>query len=264
MTARSMLPLDPTLVAPWTLGDGPRGALLLHGFAGSPPELRRLGEHLAANRWRCSAPALAGHGTRAEDLSGTDASDWIRSAQSALDELSSQCETVVIAGQSMGATMALHLAATNPHVRAMASLAGAIWIRGAGRYALPLVHRVYRWHVPRRSSDLYWPAGVEEVHSYGRRSTRAIVELFRLMRLVRWELPMVRQPVLILHGARDRVVDPRNASDIARRLVCAAYVERHVYPRSGHTISIDIDRDDVNRRVLAWFDGAVPRATDGQ
>src|SRR6202011_2626454 len=36
MSARSAGPFDPEIVRPWWLGSGDRGALLLHGFAGTP------------------------------------------------------------------------------------------------------------------------------------------------------------------------------------------------------------------------------------
>jgi esterase/lipase len=86
------------------------------------------------------------------------------------------------------------------------------------------------------------------------RSTRAIHEFIRLLAHVRGELAQVRAPVLLLHGERDRTIDPRNASDIARRLICSTEVELHLFPRSGHALSVDIDREDVNARVLAWCD----------
>src|SRR5258708_40054468 len=87
MTARSLLPFDPDVVRPWELGEGPRGALLLHGFAGTPPELRRLGEHLAANGWRCRAPAMAGPALTPEDLQRTTWRDWAAPARAALRQL---------------------------------------------------------------------------------------------------------------------------------------------------------------------------------
>ena len=66
----------------------------------------------------------------------------------------------------------------------------------------------------------------------------------------------------MLHGGRDSMVDPRCADELMDRLVCSADVEKHIYPRSGHAISVDIDHDDVNGRVLQWFEryAALPEA----
>ena len=266
MTARTLEPFDPGTVAPWTIGEGPRGVLLVHGFAGTPPELRRLGEHLAGRGWCCVAPALPGHAATPEDLRTTTWRDWAAAAAAALDEIAARCEMVAVAGQSMGGALALHLAATDMRVRAVACLATPLWLPGTLQHFLPVISRVVRWHRPGSDVDLWDQTAVDELHSYGLRSTRSILELKRLLAAVRDELAQVRAPVLVLHGARDRTIDPRCAPEIARRLICSAGVDMHVYPRSGHAVSVDVDRDDVNRRVLDWFERHLPAtvsAADG-
>ena len=260
MTARTLEPFDPAAVAPWAIGDGDRGVLLVHGFAGTPPELRRLGDHLAGHGWYCAAPALPGHAATPEDLHTTSWRQWAAAAQAALDEMSARCDSVAVAGQSMGGSLALHLAATDMRVRAVACLATPLWLPGALQHFLPVISRMVRWHRPGSDVDLWDQTAVEELHSYGLRSTRSILELKRLLGAVRDELAQVRAPVLVLHGARDRTIDPRCADEIARRLICSAAVDLHVYPRSGHALSVDVDRDDVNRRVLDWFELHVPAA----
>jgi carboxylesterase len=254
MTARSDAPFDPAVVAPWRIGEGRRGALLLHGFAGTPPELRRLGEELARAGWRCHGPLLAGHGTTPEELAGTRWQDWAASARTALAELRAECDQVVVAGQSTGGSLALHLAANDAGISAVACLAAPVWLSGWRPRMLPVAKHVVRWDRPGDDVDLYRLEGIDELWSYGRRSTRSIHELVRLLAHLRSELVAVRAPVLICHGERDRVIAPANAVEIERRLLCSAAVERHMLPRSGHGISVDVDRDEVNRRVAAWFD----------
>jgi len=254
MTARTDDPFDPAVVAPWWVGEGRRGALLIHGFAGTPPELRLLGEELARAGWRCHGPVLAGHGTTPEDLARTRWQDWVASARAALAKLRSECDEVVVAGQSAGGTLALHLAATDPGIAAVACLATPVWLSGWQLRLLPVARHVVRWDRPHGDVDLYRLEGMEELWSYGRRSTGSIHELARLCARVREELASIRAPVLIFHGERDRVIDPANAAEIERRLLCSAAVERRMLPRSGHGISVDIDREQVNRRVVAWFD----------
>lgn len=254
MTARTLQPFDPDVVRPWTLGDGPRGALLIHGFAGTPPELRRLGEMLAGHGFRCHAPVLPGHGTHPRDLELTRWQDWADCVAGAFDDLSAECSDVVVAGQSMGGALALHLAANDLRVSAVASLASPIWLPGPIPPLLPLIKRVVRWHRAGDDVDLWHPDAVEELYSYGMRPTRSIDELRRLCAVVRNELAQIRAPVLVLHGERDRTIDPRCAYEIARRLVDSRAVELTMLPRSGHAISVDVDRDTVNADILRWFE----------
>jgi carboxylesterase len=254
MTARSLTPFDPEAVRPWTLGEGRRGVLLLHGFAGTPPELRRLGEHLAAHGFRCRGPALAGHATTPEALEATVRQDWIASAQAELDTLARDCDEVMVAGQSMGGTIALHLAATDLRIAAVATLAAPVWLSSLATRAVPVARRLVRWQSPGRDIDLYDLAAIDELYSHGRRPMRSIHEFVRLIASVRDELVAIRAPVLLLHGGRDRTIDPANAAEIERRLVCSREVRRRTFPRSGHGMSVDIDRDQINAAVLEWFD----------
>ena len=254
MTARSDALFDPEVVSPWRIGEGRRGVLLLHGFAGTPPELRRLGEALARSGWRCHGPLLAGHGTTPEELDRTRWQDWARSAETALAELRTECDEVMVAGQSAGGSLALHLAANDPGIRVVACLATPVWLAGWKPHALPVAKHLIRWDRPEDDVDLYRLEGASELWSYDRRSLRSIHEFTRLLAAVRDELASVRAPVLLLHGERDRVIDPANSAEIERRLLCSWAVERRTFPRSGHGMSVDIDRDHVNRLVAAWFD----------
>ena len=258
MAARTLEPFDPDVVAPWSLGSGRRGALLIHGFASTPPEMRRLGEHLAQRGWRCVAPALPGHGLSPHDLHRTRWTDWVAGVQHEFDALAAECDDVVVAGQSMGGALALHLAATDLRVRAVASLATPLWLPGFVQHLLPVLSRVVRWHTPTSDIDLWDQAAVDELWTYGIRSTASILELKRLCDAVGDELAQVRAPVVVLHGGRDRTIDPANAPAIVARLICSAATDLHIYPRSGHAISIDVDREDVNRRVTDWFERYSP------
>jgi len=258
MTARTLDPFDPEVVRPWRLGDGRRGALLIHGFAGTPPELRLLGESLAEHGFRCYAPVLPGHGTTPHDLEQTRWDDWAACVGAAFDELAAECTDVVVAGQSMGGALALHLAERDLRVRAVASLAAPIWLSGPLPPLLPLIKRVIRWHHAGDDVDLWHPGAVDELYSYGLRPTRSIDELRRLCRRVRDGLPQVRAPVLVVHGERDRSIDPRCAREIARRLIGSEEVRLRMLPRSGHAISVDVDREAVNAEIVRWFERFAP------
>lgn len=259
MTARNRGPIPEEAAKPYWLGEGDRGVLLLHGFAGTPPEMRRLGEWLAQRGFLVYAPLLAGHGTTPEQMAATDRWDWIRSANAALDELLSRCRHAGVAGQSMGGTLALHLAATRPEIWAVATQAGLLSLKDWRLRLLPALHHLVPWQVPSDEVDLYAPEGLAELHSYDRRPTRAILELVRLGRLVRQEMAAVVQPLLVLHGGRDGVVDPGNADQILA-LASSPIRALHRFERSGHGMSVDVDKDEVAALAGSWMERFVGRA----
>jgi len=87
---------------------------LLHGFTGTPYELRHLGLCLNKAGYTVSAPVLPGHNSSPEALQTTNPDEWISAAARALDELRQGCDRVVVGGLSLGALLALQLAMDRP------------------------------------------------------------------------------------------------------------------------------------------------------
>src|SRR5919108_6320336 len=98
----------------FSLGDGPVGALLIHGFTGSPQGLRSLGEYLAAGGVTVVCPRLPGHGTTWQDLNTRTQEDWAGAVEDAFFKLSASCDQVFLVGLSFGAALALELASRYP------------------------------------------------------------------------------------------------------------------------------------------------------
>src|SRR5438067_12275746 len=95
-------------------GPRPPGALLVHGFTGTPEELRPLGEALAARGFPVHAVRLAGHGTDVAELARTRWTDWFASVEAGVARLRASTERLAVAGMSMGRLLALHPAAPRP------------------------------------------------------------------------------------------------------------------------------------------------------
>src|ERR1700685_4329745 len=95
---------------PFTHMGGTTGALLCHGFTGSPQSLRPWAEYLAEAGLSVSLPRLPGHGTAWQDLARTRWEDWFAEVDRAFDELQARCDEIFLMGLSMGACLALRLA----------------------------------------------------------------------------------------------------------------------------------------------------------
>ena len=53
------------------------GCLLVHGFTGTPQNVRPLADYLARRGLAVSAPRMPGHGTAVQDLDATGPQDWL-------------------------------------------------------------------------------------------------------------------------------------------------------------------------------------------
>jgi len=230
---------------------GPTGCLLLHGFTGTPHEMRFLGTTLAARGYTVSGIRLAGHCTRVEDLAATCWHDWYASALAGLQALEPHAQRVVVVGQSMGALLALELAAARPEiVAAVVVLSPALvlahpLVRYGGRVlplVVPLLPERHRY-VGKGTSDIADPRARAESPNYRRVPLRALTELVRLQRRVRRRLPLVRQPVLVIHGRQDHTCPMANVEMLERGL--GGPVQVRVLPESFHIISVDVERERV-------------------
>lgn len=236
-------------------GDGP-GCLLLHGFTGTPAEMRPLGEYLAARGFAVRAPLLPGHGTRVEDLVRTTWRDWYGAVTASWDELGTRSVTRAVVGLSMGALLALHLACERGReVAAVAALAPAIrlrdqrsaettlWIR-----RLPRLPRRFEI-VPKRNKD---PAIARRTPAYDEIPLRALASMIDLQRVVRAELGRIAVPALVLDGARDETIAPTAASEVEAALGSPTK-RRMSFAGSGHIMTEDADAAAVLAAVEAFL-----------
>jgi carboxylesterase len=98
----------------YQLPGGRSGVLLIHGLTGTPTEMRFVAKGLNRNGFTVHAMQLAGHCGTEEDLLKTGWHDWYRSVCEAADRLRSEVDHMFVAGLSMGALLALKLAADRP------------------------------------------------------------------------------------------------------------------------------------------------------
>jgi carboxylesterase len=240
-----------------------RAALCLHGYSGTPFEVRPIAEGLAAQGFTVLAPVLAGHCSSMDELRATRHADWMASAEQALELLVAEVGggPVAVAGFSLGGLLAVALARRHPGaVSALALMSAPLRLRPIEAAAMRAWARLPRALRGRPFALLPKARGFDVVDaemaarnpSHMAMPLEGVWSLMELGELVRRDLRQVVAPTLVMHGAHDRTVPLENSLELVGT-IGASEVERVWLPRSGHLIGIDVERRAVTEAVVRFF-----------
>jgi carboxylesterase len=226
-------------VQPFAFDRGPIGCVLLHGFTAAPKEMFPLGEYLANRNYTIRGVRLAGHATSPEDLAQTTWRDWIISAKEAVEELRARCQQVWIIGLSLGGLIGLHLA-EHHLIDGVIALAPPIltpdWRMSIARF----IWRFKPYSV-KGLANLHDEEALLQHADYEHNPTRAVAEMYDLIRRTRFELKMIYCPLLLIFARHDSVVSIKNADYIWPR-VRSVHKEKFILERGGHIMTEDVDK----------------------
>lgn len=256
---------------------GKTGVLLVHGITGSPTEMKSLTRKLAAQGFSVACPQLAGHCSTLKDLKRTRWTDWYATLEAGLDFLSNECDAVFVSGLSMGALLALKLAADYPdRIQGVATLSATFFYDGWNvphmkqRFLLPMViysplRYFISYHEPapygikdERMRNLIATvykgnsANMPEKYGYSEFPAVTIRETFRLISAVKRDLTRIVTPLLIVHSTEDDMASLENAKFLAAR-VSSAHIETFYVDDTYHVLTLDKRKDDVANQVVEFF-----------
>jgi carboxylesterase len=194
---------------PFFFPGGPVGCLLVHGFTGSPKEMRWMGEYLSQQGYTVLGIRLAAHATHPEDMLRARWQDWFACVEDGWHMISKLCQHTFLAGLSMGGALCLLAGAQLP-------AAGVIAM--STPYDIPKDPRlpyikVLHWLQPsvaKGPPDWHNPQAALDHVDYPYYPTRSIIELRLLLAEMRANLYRVKIPVLLVHSRQDNSVLPDN------------------------------------------------------
>lgn len=224
------------------------GILLLHGFTGSPSEVRYLGEYLKDKGFTVKGILLKGHGTNIQDMNKTSHKDWIKSAEQGYLELADECEEVFVVGLSMGGALALQLA-LKYDIKGIVSLSTPIRILNRQYYIAMLVK--YMKFLVGKQQKLVKQKDPFIV-SYDKTSIKCIVSLLQLINLVKADLHKVDKPILIMQSYGDGTVHPKSANFIYKKIASTDKSIIFLY-KSGHVVTCDCEKELVFEEVHSFI-----------
>lgn len=227
----------------------PDGALVLHGFTGTPQSVRGLGLALAGAGLSVELPLLPGHGTSLEEMAATRWEDWSAAAETAWARLAGRCRRTVVVGLSMGGTLACWLAARHPEVAGVVAVNPLI--EPPAQSFLDIIEGVLASGLevaPAIGSDIAEPGRAEMVNDGA--PLRAALSLYTATVEVTGALGRITCPVLLLSSRQDHVV-PTTSGDLLAA-GAGGPVERVWLERSYHVATLDYDRHEIEARAVAF------------
>ena len=248
MAHQSHLDLSPFFLE----GGRSSGVLLIHGFTGSPPEMRLVGDYLHERGYTVSGPLLPGHGTTVQDMNRCTWRDWADHIEGAYQTLGARCDKVFVGGLSMGTLLTLNLAAGHPEVPGVVLYAPAARVSNRLIYLTPVMKHVLPvWH-DSGESDLGDPEAESRCWSYEASPVRAAHELLKLIYRVRRLLPHVTCPSLIFHASRDRHIRAEGSQYVYER-IGSEDKELITLANSGHALTVDQEWETAAGKTAAFF-----------
>jgi carboxylesterase len=211
--------------------------------------MRPLAEALAAAGLTVDLPLLPGHGTDISDLIDKRWSDWSAAAAEALDALEARCESVVVAGLSMGGTLACWLAEHRREIRGLAVVNPMVEppdesVRDLVKGMLDSGETV----APGIGSDIAKPDSSEL--AYPGLPLEAALSFFEGVDEVSKRISDISCPVLLFTSRQDHVVPP-SSSDLLSDSVSGP-VEQIFLERSFHVATLDYDAPEITKGIVEF------------
>ncbi len=263
--------LTSTQILPGTGGDARPSVILLHGFGGSPYDMRALAECLAGRGYRAVVPALPGQTSTSfaygrGHFSPAVYSDWLRNLMR--EEAALAGTPPMLVGFSMGGALAAICAADTPVGRLVLispyfRLAIARrWVADAPqwlRWLLPVVPKLAKGQITDKEGYKAYETGTYLV------SLRAVLQLTELAEIAKRKVAGLALPMLVVAARKDSVA----SFEVTRRLFEGReQVQMVTYDRGNHILAFDLDRERVIADIVAFLtegsDPAGPTPRDGE
>jgi carboxylesterase len=247
----------PTAEPFFFLGDTSKPAcLLIHGFTGTPKEMRWMGEYLNRQGYTCLGVRLSGHATNPVDMIRSRYTDWMASVEDGYHLLRGGTDKVFLVELSMGGVLSL-LMSTKLDVMGVIAMSTPsrlptdypIWL-------LKLISLVMRYRPKTKEppgSGWFDKSAYAEHISYSENPVRSSAELKKLILEMHAALPRVNVPILLMHSKDETYIVPEHMEQIYMELVNALDKTKLYIAGSGHVLPRDVARDEVFKSALEFI-----------
>jgi carboxylesterase len=229
------------------------GALVVHGFTGTPASLRGIAEAIAGAGHDVELPRLPGHGTTVTEMLTTDWAGWYGAVADARERLAERVDQVVVIGQSMGATLILRSALDHPDTAAIVCINPLTQVRDSDTMAMLddfLDDGIEI--VPGEGSDIADPDSSDIAYA-GTPLAPLKSLLLDGVAPITGRYGELTMPLRLFTSRNDHVVDPADSVHLADTY--GGHVDHTWLERSYHVATRDYDRDLIVAECVAVVAG---------
>jgi carboxylesterase len=229
------------------------GALVVHGFTGTPASLRGIAEAIAGAGHDVELPRLPGHGTTVTEMLTTDWAAWYGAVADARARLAERVEQVVVIGQSMGATLILRSALDHPDTAAIVCINPLTQVRDSDTMSMLddfLDDGIEI--VPGEGSDIADPDSSDIAYA-GTPLAPLRSLLLDGVAPITGRFGELTMPLRLFTSRNDHVVDPADSVHLAETY--GGRIDHTWLERSYHVATRDYDRDLIVAECVAFVAG---------
>lgn len=234
--------------------DRAHAVLLLHGFTGTPQDLKKLSTSLKNQGFACYVPIYSAHGFGAEALLHSSVNQWWEDAQAAYAFLHSHgYAKISVIGHSLGGVFALQLA-QNHNLTAMISLcAPIVSAPDLPSDTLDLKSRLRAYATQYKKLEQKPDEVINlELALLEQQTGSLFDDIAQFIAATSAGLANIHCPVQVLQGVLDASRYQHSAAFIAEK-VSSAIKQSHYYPHSGHMLMLEADHQQVFRDIAGFL-----------
>jgi carboxylesterase len=225
--------------------------LLIHGFSGTPLELKPLADDLNRRGYTVDAVLLKGHGTDMADMNACKYTDWEQSVKDEYLKLQQNYQKVYVCGHSMGAILAAYLG-EEYQPAALSLICPPFTYKSKASY-LAGFFSLFVKTLPWGKEPVKLPGGYEKyVQGYGAIPVKSVPTMTKLIRHVNKKLPQIKSPTQLIYTKKDGFVGPKTLKIFKDKVSCP-HKEVVMLFNSSHLAPLDMEREKVFAAVANYF-----------
>ena len=226
------------------------GVLLLHGYTGTPQQLRPWAEAFARAGFAVEAPLLPGHGTSANEMLTTQWSDYTQCAENTYKKLAERYQHVFVGGLCSGGSLAAWLALQHSTLSGLMIING--FFKPAHSEGVSAIQRV----IQSGKQFFVWPTLPKQVEdpqappvlAYLQIPFAPMVSVEQARAEICLHLSEIQSPILAFTSRHS----PKDEQDDTWFENVTVPVEHISLERSNHVATLDYDKEIIETRSIEF------------